>query len=125
MCVIFFAWCAAVAGRDSLDRIVALVGCTCGAPLALVLPYLLHSEVLRRENRSAIRHAAQARKAGARGPGEEEDPEGPRPRQLAEAPEKTAERYRNLCLNAFLLGIGAAACLGVTGIVLYTWNDEA
>ena len=39
-------WAMAVVGRSSLDHIVALLGSLCSAPLALIVPPLMHRSVM-------------------------------------------------------------------------------
>ena len=92
--VVFLAWCAAVVGRESLDRIVALVGALCGAPISLVVPFVLHNSVLKKEA------ALQAARSG------------------------TGKSGVDLYLNNIFIGIGVVLTVGTTASVIYTWNED-
>jgi len=47
VCLVAALWLLAVLGRHSLDHIVALLGSLCSAPLALIVPPLMHNQVMK------------------------------------------------------------------------------
>lgn len=56
VCLVLLLWALAMAGKNSLDHIVALLGSLCSAPLALIVPPLMHAKVLQHRNDSHNRN---------------------------------------------------------------------
>lgn len=91
-------WLLAFAGRSSLDHIVALLGSLCSAPLALVVPPLMHRGV-------RVRRAQHEKKSKS-------------------PPASWWKRCCYCVMDIILAVTGLAIMVFSTAMVVKTWNEE-